>query len=182
VNPFSNGLKAVRTLAASRGHGDRLTYLAGCKCFKCRRANSDYERARQAARIAGDWNGIVPATVARRHLLKLARLGIGRRQVAAATDISQSILVAIRRGSRQQIRARTERKILAVTPAIRGDASLVPATRAWRLIEELRGEGFTLAELASRMGYKNRAIQIRKDWITARNEQRVIALHQRLTT
>lgn len=188
VDPFMpklvrRGLRPIGELAASRPHGDRLRYLAGCKCFKCRRSNSDYERMRQAARLAGDWNGIVPAAAARSHLIKLARAGVGRRAVGNVTDISDSILHEIRHRRRLNIRARTERKILAVTPASgRSDQAKVPAARTWRLIDELLKEGFSKAGLAKLLGYRSPALQLRRDRITARNEQRVIALHRRLTT
>jgi hypothetical protein len=157
--------------------------MAGCKCFKCRRSNSDYERIRKAARLAGDWNGIVDAGPARAHLLKLARAGVGRRAVGAVTDISDSILHEIRHRRRPRIRARTERKILAVTAAAaRSDRAKVPAAMAWLLIGRLLEEGFTKAGLAKRLGYKSPALQLRRDRITARNEQRIIALHRKLTT
>lgn len=174
---------AIAELAASRPHGDRLRYMAGCHCFKCRRANSDYERMRQAARLAGDWNGIVPAATARIHLVKLARAGVGRRAVGAVTDVSDSVLHEIRHRRRLHIRARTERKILAVTPALgRADHAKVPARKAWRLIGQLIEEGFTKAGLAKQLGYRSPALQLQCHRITVRNEQRVIALHRRLTT
>lgn len=176
------GLKPIGELAASRPHGDRLRYMAGCKCFQCRRANSDYERTRQAARLSGDWNGIVDAAPARRHLFRLSRLGVGQWSVVAATDIARSMIHEIKNGDRLRIRARTLRKILAVTPAMRADGSNVAAARAWRLIDELLEEGYTKAALARLLGYRSPALQLRRDRITARNEQRVIALHRRLTT
>ena len=61
----SRGLKPITELAAEKPHGTRLRYIAGRHCFQCRRANSDYERQRKAARLAGDWNGLVPAERAR---------------------------------------------------------------------------------------------------------------------
>jgi hypothetical protein len=156
--------------------------MAGCKCFKCRRANSDYERMRKAARLAGDWNGIVPAAAARAHLMKLARAGVGRRAVGDVTDLSDSILHEIRKRRRLYIRARTERKILAVTPATaRSDQAKVPAGRTWRLLGQLINEGYSKAAIARLLGYRSPALQLRRDRITARNEQRVIALHRRLT-
>jgi hypothetical protein len=182
MNLGARGLRPIAELAAERPHGNRLRYMAGCKCFRCRRANSNYERKRQAARLAGDWNGIVKAARAREHLQKLASLGIGRRAVGEATDISDSILHGIRLGRRPYLRARTERKILAVTPAIRADHSLVPASRAWRLLEELLEEGYTKKALAKLMGYRSHALQLRRDRITARNERRVLTLHRKLTS
>jgi hypothetical protein len=102
---IARGLRPIGELAASRPHGDRLRYMAGCHCFKCRRANSDYERMRQAARLAGDWNGIIDAAPARAHLLKLSRAGVGQWSVVAATDIARSMIHEIRNGDRLRIDA-----------------------------------------------------------------------------
>lgn len=156
--------------------------MAGCKCFRCRRANSDYERMRQAARLAGDWNGIVDATRARRHLKYLSSAGVGQCSVEAATDIARSMVHEIKNGDRLRIRARTERKILAVNLAQRADRAKVPAAQAWRLINQLINEGFTKAAIARQLGYQSPALQLNKKRITARNERRVVVLHRRLTT
>lgn len=182
MNPAARGLRPIGELAASRPHGDRLRYLAGCHCFKCRRANSDYERQRQAARLSGDWNGVVNATRARRHLHWLSRVGVGQWSVCFATDIARSMIHEIKNGDRRRIRARTERKILAVTPAMRADRSFVPAVVAWHLINKLLEEGFSKAGLAKLLGYRSPALQLRRNRITARNERRVITLYRRLTT
>lgn len=173
------GLRPVTELAADRPHGTRLRYLAGCKCFHCRRANSDYERERQAARQAGDWNGLVDATEARQHIRKLSRQGIGRRAVAAASDVGETIIFEIRSGRRKRIRARTARKILAVTRQAVSDRALVPAARAWQLIEQLLDEGFTKTHLARQLGYA-RALQLNRQRITAANDLAVQKLHRRL--
>ena len=175
----ARGLRPVAELAADRPHGTRLRYLAGCKCFHCRRANSDYERERQAAREAGDWNGIVDADRARRHLLMLSRRGVGRRMVRAASDVAQTVLQDIRTGRKRRIRARTERRILAVTPACRGDAALVPAADTWRRIEWLLEEGFTKARIARELGAKRPALQLRRDRVTARTAAKVEILWRR---
>jgi hypothetical protein len=173
------GLRPVAELAADRPHGHRLRYLAGCRCFHCRRANSDYERGRAAARAAGDWNGIVDAAPARRHILALSRRGVGRRMVAAASDVGLSVIADIRTGRKMRIRARTERRILAVTPACRGDAALVPAKRTWERIAWLLDEGFTKSRIALELGRKTRALQLNREWVTARNAAAVEALVRR---
>jgi hypothetical protein len=173
------GLRPIAELAADRPHGHRLRYLAGCRCFHCRRSNSDYERERQAARAAGDWNGIVDAASARRHILALSRMGVGRRMVAAASDVAESVIADIRTKRKLRIRARTERRILAVTPAYRGDAALVPAKRTWERIEWLLDEGFTKSRIALELGRKTRALQLNREWVTARNAAAVEALVRR---
>lgn len=177
----ARGLKPITELAAEKPHGTRLRYIAGCKCFYCRRANSDYERQRRAARLTGDWNGIVPADKARAHLMSLSRSGVGRRAVAAATDLCPTVLQDIRTGKKTQIRARTERKILAVTRRMVSDGALVKPGRTFRLIALLKDEGFSKAELARRLGYQNGALQFQPNRMTARNVARVENLYRSLT-
>lgn len=168
------GLNGMRTHAElSRGCGTRLQYMAGCKCFKCRSANSAYERERIAARKAGDWNGIVDAKKARQHLLALRKKGVGRDAVHAASDVAVTVIGEIARGTITRIRARTERKILAVTAACREDGALVSAAQTWRLIAQLLEEGFTKQRLAEELGFKTRKLQFSKKQITVRNAARV---------
>ena len=175
----ARGLRPIAELGGSRPHGTRLRYLAGCKCFGCRRANSDYERERQAARAAGDWNGFVDADRARAHLRRLARQGVGRRMVASASDVSLSVVQAVRTGRKARIRARTERRILAVTKACRGDAVHVPAGPTWERIEWLLAEGFTKARIARELGMKRPALQLNRHRVTVRNASKVEALWRR---
>ena len=175
--PALNGLKTHAEL--SRGCGTRLQYMAGCKCFKCRSANSAYERQRIAARKAGDWNGIVDATKARQHLLALRKKGVGRDAVHAASDVAVTVIQEIARGTITRIRARTERKILAVTPACREDGALVSAKPTWRLVALLLEEGFTKLRIARELGQKGRGLQLGKKQITVRNAARVERLYNK---
>ena len=178
MNVQERGLRPVSDLGSERPHGTRLRYLAGCKCFQCRRSNSDYERARSQARAAGDWNGIVDASRARRHIRALSGVGVGRRAIASASDIAESIVCEIRAGKRLRIRARTERKILAVTAAVASDGSLVPAAPVWRMVEWLIEEGFTKARIAEAIGQK-RALQLGRDRVTVRNAAAIRRLYER---
>lgn len=174
------GLKPASELAEGRPHGTRLRYVGGCRCDLCRAANRNYERKRAAARAAGDWNGIVPSDCARKHLLALARQGIGTRSVAACSDVSRTILLEVIRRKRRKIRARTERSILAVTADVaRGDNSLMSAKGTWRLINDLLDEGYTKTRIAQEMGH--RCIQLGKEQVTARNAARVAVVYRRLT-
>jgi len=115
-----------------RPHDTRLRYISGCRCLLCRAVNSRYECGRAAARRCGEWNGIGPADRARRHLRKLSRAGVGRRAVAAASDVSATIIHEIGIGRRRRIRAGTERRILSVDTSARADHSTVPAGRTWQ--------------------------------------------------
>lgn len=180
TNLSARGLKPVCVLAEKRSHGDRLRYMAGCRCDDCRRANTTYERDRQAARKAGDWNGIVPAHKARAHLLALSSQGVGRRAVGDVTDISDTVLSDIRSGRKTQIRARTERKILAVTKDVAANHALTPATGTWELIDRLIGEGYTKGQLAQLLGKDMPALQLNKNQVLVRTAHSVQRLYQKL--
>lgn len=174
------GMKPIAELGARREHGDRLRYMAGCRCFDCRRANSSYEAARKIARAAGEGNGIVPAAKARAHMKVLSAQGVGRRSVHAASDVADSILSDIITGRKINIRAATERAILAVTVDAAGDRALVPAKATWKLLDQLIKDGLTKGELALRLGRKTAALQLNKDFVTVRNAHLVERLYEKL--
>lgn len=178
--PTISTLKPRSVLAASRAHGDRLKYMAGCRCDLCRGANTNYEKGRAKARAAGDWNGIVSAEKSLKHIDWLSYHGVGRRQVAASTDIADSILVKIIKGTRVNVRARTERLILAVTPECAADHALIPAGPTWRLIDRLLNAGFTKSLIAAELGRKRHALQLGKELITVRNAAAVTRVYERL--
>ena len=176
----ARGMRSAADLSATRPHGDRLRYIAGCRCDDCRQANTEYERDRYQARLAGDWNGIVKADAARKHLFKLSKAGVGRRAVHAATDIAETVLYDIRRGTKTNIRARTERLILAVTEAAISDKSLVDAGPTWKLLDQLLAAGFTKTRLAHELGRQTHYLQLNKIKVTARNAYAVERMHVRL--
>lgn len=178
----ARGLRPAAELAKDRPCGDRLRYVAGCRCDDCRAANAAYERERIKARAAGDWNGLVPGDKARAHIRKLSRQGVGRRAIGAASDVGDTTLSAIRSGRKRQIRARTERAILAVTLSMASDHALISAGRTWQRIRELLDEGYTEAFLAKQLGYRRPILQLGKDRVTVRNAYEIEKLHHRLTT
>lgn len=179
-NLQEKGLRPASDLAEGRPHGDRLKYLAGCKCMLCRAANSRYETSRAAARKAGDWNGIVSAKRARSHILKLSRAGVGRYTLSEAADVGATIIQDIRSGRKKRIRKRTEARILSVTAAAVAGGALVPAGPTWRRINILIENGFTRAEIARRLGYRRPALQLNKDFVTAKNAAAVERLYNRV--
>jgi hypothetical protein len=176
------GLRPIAELAAGRDHGDRLRYMAGCRCFQCRRANSAYEAVRKIARAAGEGNGIVPAAKARAHMKALSARGVGRRSVGAACDVADTVLAEIIAGRKANIRASTERAILAVTADAAGDRALVSANPTWKMLDQLLKDGYTKSELARRLGSKSKtpALQLDKDFVTVRNAYLVERLFDEL--
>jgi hypothetical protein len=121
---------------------------------------------------------MVPADAARKHMLWLSRRGVGRRAVQAVTDLNHTTLQRIRSGEKSCIRRQTEQRILAVDCTAIGDRALVSALGAWRLIGELLDDGYTKRQIAHWLGYRSHAVQLRRDWITARNEMRVKRMYR----
>lgn len=173
-----NGLRSAAELAANRPHGIRLRYMAGCRCLKCRMANSNYETARARARKAGDWNGLVDAGPARLHLEALSRAGVGYKTAADAASVARSVVARIRTGERLKVRARTAKRLLSVTPDARADSSHVPAGPTWRLIRQLLRQDFTKARIARELGV-GRALQFNRRRVLARTALAVEKLWRR---
>jgi hypothetical protein len=169
----------LEDLAAKHPHGTRVRYVTGCKCMLCRAANSRYEVERAKARANGDWNGLVPAWMARKHLFSLSVQGIGRDTVAEASGVSITVICEIKAGKKKQIRLRTHKAIMAVDATARAGRTLVKAGPVWVQINRLLREGFTQTELARRLGSRAKvpALQLNGQVVTAENAMRVERLH-----
>lgn len=176
------GLRLADALAADKPHGDRVRYLAGCRCADCRSANTAYERQRALARARGEWNGLVSAERVREHMKALSQAGVGRRVVSDVAGIAETTLSLLVSGKRTKLRAMHERAILAVTPAALADRALIDAGPTWRLLDELLGWGYSKTELARELGSKAKvpALQLMRTQVTVRNAYDVERMHQRL--
>jgi len=102
-----------------RAHGTRAKYVVErCRCTACRRANTDYQTAREKRLAYEAWGDIRPALVpageAQRYLLTLRRHGVGLRQVCKLTGLSRSALQRLAQGGRQRVTYRTADLVLAV--------------------------------------------------------------------
>lgn len=164
-------------------HGTRARNKRGCGCLRCRAANSQYVAARESARKSGDTRDIVSAEHARAHIIALGKSGIGYKIVADEAKVAESIVFAIRRGKRTQIRANTERAILAVDAAtiVRGDASLVSARETWRLLDELIDRGYSKRQLATWLHRKpTPALQIKRSLVTYRTAANVRDMYDKI--
>ena len=172
---MNDRLTTLRANCATNRHGTRSRYIAGCKCLLCRAANSRYSSERERLRKAGDTRDIVPALAARAHILRLAKKGIGYKQVSAAASVAISIMAQIRNGKRLRIRQSTERAILAVDESARGDAALIPAGPTWRKLNDLIERGFTKTQLGAWLGStaKVPSLQVNARRITARTAMKV---------
>lgn len=162
-------------IKAMRDHGTRARYLRGCKCIKCRAANSAYARLQQSRHGTDSLVSPIPA---REHLHRLRKSGVGYRAVATTADLGYATLSKILM-SRKSIRTSTERKVLAVTEDALSDGAFVSsiATRIW--IAELLEEGFTKRRLARELGGR-RNLQIGNGaHVRAVNQMKVEKLYRR---
>jgi hypothetical protein len=98
---------------------------------------------------------------------------MGYNAVAAATDLSFSVLTRVRQGKRKRIFLRTEQTILSVDSTALSDAALVPAQNTWKLLQELLDRGFSQAQLCRWLGYKSRKLQINRQRVWAKTALRV---------
>jgi len=154
-------LRPASDLAETKPCGTRIRYMGGCRCLPCRAANSRYECDRAAKRRAGLTNRIVPAGPAQRHILRLSRLGVGRRVVARVTGIAETIIGGIKDGTRPHCRERTLRAILSVGVEAKAPGALVDAQPLTEMIDTLRRMGWTRGDIAQATGRKTRALQLR---------------------
>lgn len=173
-------LAPVSVLAERHDHGTRIRYMGGCRCLPCRASNSRYETYRAALRREGFGNGIVPARRARNHLLRLSRAGVGRRTIADASGVSETVLQGIRSGRRRNCRAETERAVLAVTPNAARPGAYIDAARTWKRIDAILARGGRKAWIAGALGRKRLALQLGRARITKRNADAIDALYRRV--
>lgn len=123
------------------------------------------------------WNGNVWAGDVRTHLRKLSRAGVGYKAVAAACDVSKTVLLQVLTGRKKLVRLRTAQRVLAVTKEAIADHALVNAAPTWRLVEQMLEAGLTKGAIARRLGCERAALQIQKTRVLARTAFAVKRLH-----
>lgn len=171
----ANGVKRIRYYRRA------CPGVNGTPCPRASHLRKDSGPVCEKCRDRLVWNGNVPADLARAHIVKLQRQGVGIKAIAAATDISRTILVDIRHGRQKTVRAETEQKILDVDRSCVSDGALVPAGRAWQKIYRLLNEGYPAVRLVRLLGLKGSGLQFGRAKMTARNAACIERLYQLLT-
>jgi hypothetical protein len=116
------------------------------------------------------------AEAARSHLLKLQAKGIGVRQAALLADVAPATIQAVRSGKAVRIRTTTANAILSVRP-IPAASQRYNAYPSKRELLALRQEGYTLRQLAARIGCSRLRIKKR---ITARRKAQIHRLFSKM--
>lgn len=129
---------------------------------------------------AAVWNGMVPAAPVRAHLKRLARQGVGHKSVAAACDVSKTVLGDVLWGGKKLVRRRTADRVLAVTKDAIADGGRIDAAPTWKLIGELLEMGMTRSAIARELGQRSAVLQLSRHLVEARSALAVRKLHARV--
>lgn len=165
--------QAIRAAAQRAAHGTNARYSTGCRCNACRIGRAEYSRNRPYNNRGH--GRTVDADPARRHILCLAKKGMGYLAVAQAAKVNHNIVWGIRQGVRTRARYGTVRRILDVDLSCSRDGSRIPAGPTWKILDGLIGDGYAKMQLARWLGYggKYPSLQFRRDFVTAANAGRV---------
>lgn len=169
----------LKQYLAKKECGSRGKYMAGCRCVKCRAANSAYQVERKRKRREGHGNPIVDASPAREHMRRLSKRGIGYKTVAEYSGIGKSTLFQVMRSERLQIRKNTLDAILAVDTTCFSAGTVLPANETWKRIKWMKSEGFTEADIAKRMGRRKPYLTINAKRVTGRTAIRIERIYRK---
>lgn len=125
----------------------------GCRCDACKAA----VRAKAAAARRRTAPAYVGADRARTHVRHLQAQGLGLKTIAAAAGISHGALTKLIYGAQdrppsKRIRPATEQAILAVAPNAARDGGRIDATHYDKVLDELRGRGWTNSSISRAVG------------------------------
>lgn len=159
-------------------HGERSTYVSGCRCFQCRRANAAYIAERRGrSSVSAEWSDTGGA---RAHIATLRAAGLGVPRIAKLAGLSVALVNRIAAGVQFRTRTENVEAILGVKASLAKGAR-VNGYRTRHLIRALRAEGFTKAELARRLGLRGRELGLDHRLITVRNALKVRRLFEIVT-
>jgi hypothetical protein len=139
-------------------HGTKMRYLAGCRCWRCRRGNAEYERKLNEARKLYGPNDLVSSARVLAHLLYLKTFGIGHKTIAKHARVAKTGLAEIIWSSKQHIRRRSEARILAIQPTLEilPRNVNIPVAKTMERIKQLIAWGYPKS-LISQEGLGNEA-------------------------
>jgi hypothetical protein len=111
-------LPSVEKLSSNKRHGHKMRYMAGCRCWRCRAANTAYEQQLNENRLRYGPNDLVTTDRVRQHLKFLQQFGMGHKTVAKHARVGKTVLAEILWYGKQQMRRRSETRVLAVQPTL----------------------------------------------------------------
>jgi hypothetical protein len=160
-------LPSPKELGKRKPHGHKLRYLAGCRCWRCRRGNGLYQRklAENARRFGP--NDLVPVDRVRAFLLEMQKQGIGYKTIAKQVGIGKTglgVLIWPGKETKNFIRRRTEAKVLAYVPTLDSlpKSNCIPAAETMGQIHQLERWGYSRRLITrAALGNSSDGLQIR---------------------
>lgn len=173
-------------------HGQRGTYVKGCRCDQCRASNTEYARmrSRRVAYATFDQSlaTLLDSAPVRAHLAQLRAAGLGRRTIADKSGVAQTVIDRLLGLSRsrpaRRVRPDTERRILSVTVEDLANSAVVDGTGTARRLQALVAIGWTQHELARRIGWTPAnlcSLMHARRPVTAATARRVAGLYDELS-
>jgi hypothetical protein len=164
-------LPSAAVLGAKRPHGHKMRYMAGCRCRKCKRGNSLYNKELVRKSALYGPNDLVPVDEVRAFLLDMRKLGIGYKTVAKHTKVGKTVLGEIvwpGKSGRKHIRRRTATKTLSYRPTLDALPSthIVSAMETVQKVRQLQLWGYPsnlIAQDALAQKFSLQILAIRKD-------------------
>lgn len=164
-------------------HGRRRTYLRGCTCAPCRRANAAYCKQYRNRTHKNGGAIRVDATKARDHLAYLSS-HYTTSAIATLAQMNSSAIYRIGSGKQLAITPAVETRILSVRPGRDVGKQWVNPLGAARRVQALCAIGYAVHWQATRLGYQKQSmlwlIRGEKPYITGAVDQRVRALYDEL--
>ena len=137
-------------------HGQRSTYVKGCKCDLCRAANARYAKLAKYRAETGR-STLVDSAPIKAHLEQLRAAGVGKRTIARQSGVSQTVvnrLLGIDHSKpATRIRPDTAQRLLAVRRDALADGAHIDATGTTRRLQALVTLVWSQTEIARRMGW-----------------------------
>jgi len=149
---------------AHHEHGTRNAYvLDRCRCRACRDANSGHQARIDRLKAYGQFDPFVDAAPVLEHVRTLQASGMGLKRIAHVAGVAHGGLTKLVYGKRQadgtyrptkRMRKETAARVLAVKPELDllAPATVVDATGARRRLRALVAHGWSMRQLARRMG------------------------------
>jgi len=113
-------VKVTRKWTKPDGTTGTRTYKNGCPGFDGKCLTRSFLRSDSVGGICGKcrlslvWNGLVSAEKSKNRLLKFSAQGVGRRVIGAISGVALTVLADVKSGKKKQVRANTEKAILAI--------------------------------------------------------------------
>lgn len=137
-------------------HGQRSTYVKGCKCDPCRAANARYAKLAKYRAETGR-STLVDSAPIKAHLEQLRAAGVGKRTIATHAGVSQTVvnrLIGVDHSRpAERVRPEIARRLLALRPDSLADGALTDAIGTTRRLQALVAIGWSQTQLAVRIGW-----------------------------